>query len=114
MNPEAGPFRLSPVGQNLISARGARNLDWSSRSASGNAVMLGNKSSSSTLDCFHEEGGGNDEVAFMQDKSTSLCLNVAGNSHSVGAWVILYPCNFLPEELWKVGDSLPPAISRGM
>jgi hypothetical protein len=68
------------------------NLVWSSTSSSsGNAVLLGNKKTSSPLDCFKPLGFGENEFEFQQNNS-SLCLNVAGNSKSAGAWIILYPC----------------------
>jgi hypothetical protein len=68
------------------------NLVWSSRgSASGNGVLIGNKSTSSSLDCFKALGFGGGAFEFQQYQS-SLCLNVAGNSRSAGAWIILYPC----------------------
>ena len=69
-----------------------KNLVWSSRgSASGNGVLIGNKSTSSSLDCFKGLGFGGGAFEFQQNQS-DLCLNVAGNSRSPGAWIILYPC----------------------
>lgn len=69
-----------------------KNLVWSSRgSASGNGVLIGNKSTSSSLDCFKALGFGGSAFEFQQSQS-GLCLNVAGNSRSPGAWIILYPC----------------------
>jgi hypothetical protein len=71
------------------------NLVWSSTSStSGNAVLLGNKKSTSPLDCFKIYGyvvSGTAADAFEQNNS-SLCLNVAGNSKAAGAWIILYDC----------------------
>ena len=65
---------------------------WSSRgSASGNGVLIGNKSTTSPLDCFKGLGFGGGAFEFQQNQS-DLCLNVAGNSKSSGAWIILYPC----------------------
>jgi opacity protein-like surface antigen len=72
------------------------SLAWSSEgAASGNAVMLGNVKSSSPLDCFKEQYFGNGQIAF-EDYLASLCLNVAGNSHAAGAWIILYACGNYP------------------
>jgi hypothetical protein len=71
-----------------------RGLVWSSVGpASGNAVELGYKKSSSSLDCFKALGGfGNDEFEYEQYDPPGLCLNVAGNSYTAGAWIILYAC----------------------
>jgi ricin-type beta-trefoil lectin protein len=69
-----------------------KSLVWSSTSSSsGNAVLLGNKKTSSPLDCFKSLGFGHSQFSFQQNNS-DLCLNVAGNSKSSGAWIILYPC----------------------
>jgi Ricin-type beta-trefoil lectin domain len=79
-----------------------RSMVWSSRgSASGNAVLLGNKSTSSPLDCFKGLGYGHGYFAFQQNNS-DLCLNVAGNSKSAGAWIILYDCVSTANELFSV------------
>src|ERR1700677_70613 len=68
------------------------SLVWSSTSStSGNAVLIGNKKPSSPLDCFKPQGFGNYVFEFQQNNS-DLCLNVAGNSHASGAWIILYDC----------------------
>lgn len=80
-----------------------KKLVWSSRSsASGNGVLLENKSTSSSLDCFKALGFGGGAFEFQQNQS-SLCLNVAGNSRSVGAWIILYPCLSTSNEKFYVG-----------
>jgi hypothetical protein len=80
-----------------------RSLVWSSRSsASGQGVILENKSTSSSLDCFKALGFGSGVFEFQQNQS-SLCLNVAGNSRSVGAWIILYPCISTSNEKFNIG-----------
>jgi Ricin-type beta-trefoil lectin domain len=49
-------------------------------------------------------GFGNGEAAFQLAHS-DLCLNIAENSRSVGAWVILWPCTFPSNEMFYVGRS---------
>lgn len=79
------------------------NLVWSSTSStSNNPVLLENKSSSSSLDCFKALGFGNGVFEFEQNNS-SLCLNVAGDSHSSGAWIILYSCVSSSNEKFRIG-----------
>jgi hypothetical protein len=77
-------------------ADGNKSLDWtaSNNGASNSPLILEPVSSSSALDCFKGEGGtgGNGRIEF-QLANSDLCLNIAGDSHSIGAWVILYPCN---------------------
>jgi hypothetical protein len=79
-----------------------KSLVWSSRgSKSGNGVLLGDKSSSSPLDCFKALSYGHSEFAFQQNNS-SLCLNVSGNSKKAGAWIILYDCVSTSNELFGI------------
>jgi Ricin-type beta-trefoil lectin domain-like len=44
----------------------------------------------------------------FQLANSDLCLNVARNSHSVGAWIILWPCTYSSNELF-----LPVATGLG-
>jgi ricin-type beta-trefoil lectin protein len=85
------------------------NLDWWAED--GNAlsdsgpVTLEGVSSSSNLDCFHIVSDfGNSELTYQLAQS-SLCLNIAGNSKSVGAWVIMYDCTYPPNELFNIFPS---------
>ncbi len=76
-----------------------KRLAWSSQSSGSGPVMLGNVSTSSSLDCFKQLGYGNNQWAFKQ-YSSGYCLNVAGNSHAAGAWIILWPCVSSANELF--------------
>jgi hypothetical protein len=79
-------------------------LVWSSRgSAAGNGVLIGNKSTTSSLDCFKALGFGGGVFEFQQNQSDDLCLNVAGNSKSAGAWIILWPCVSSSNEKFSTG-----------
>jgi hypothetical protein len=93
-------------------------LVWSSAgSASGNPVLLGNKKTSSPLDCFKVLGFGGGVDEFQQNNS-SLCLNVAGNSKSAGAWIILYDCVSSANEKFRVdflnGQTQIQSVSSGL
>jgi Ricin-type beta-trefoil lectin domain len=74
-----------------------QSLAWSSENSD---AMLGNVKTSSPLDCFKQLSYGNNQWAFKQ-YSSGFCLNVAGNSHAVGAWIILYPCVSSTNELFR-------------
>jgi Ricin-type beta-trefoil lectin domain len=94
------------------------SLVWSSTSStSNNPVLLGNKKPSSPLDCFKGLGYGHSQFAFQQNNS-ALCLNVAGNSKSSGAWIILYPCVSTANELFTVntynGETQLQSVSSGL
>jgi hypothetical protein len=81
-----------------------RSMVWSARSngtpAQGNAVILEPQNSNSILDCFKPEGGFGNNLVAWQLANSALCLNVAGDSHSVGAWIILWPCTYSSNELF--------------
>jgi Ricin-type beta-trefoil lectin domain-like len=76
-------------------ADGNKSLDWtaSNNGASNSPLILEPVSSSSALDCFKPEGGTGDGRIEFQLANSDLCLNIAGDSHSIGAWVVLWPCN---------------------
>lgn len=78
------------------------SLVWSTTSSSSNApVLLGNKKTTSPLDCFKALGFGHGQFSFQQNNS-ELCLNVAGNSDASGAWIILYPCDSTANEKFSL------------
>jgi len=82
------------LGYTYYEADKDRGLTWTARSGatSGSATVLEPVNGSINTDCFHVVGGfGGGYLAFKLANS-ELCLNIAGNSHSVGAWAILYPC----------------------
>ena len=88
-----------------------RSVDWtaSNNGASNSPLILEPVSGSSSLDCFKPEGGFGGCRFELQLVASDLCLNIAGDSHSVGAWVILWPCNSASNELFstvnaQVGD----------
>jgi hypothetical protein len=96
-------FSSAKVHFNYWGPASKRNLVWSSHgSASGNGVKIENKSTSSSLDCFKALGFGGGAFEFQQNQS-DLCLNVAGNSRSPGAWIILYPCVSTSNEKFTLG-----------
>jgi hypothetical protein len=85
-------FAVADLGFFYFEPKSDLSLAWSSEgAASGNTVMLGNKKPSSALDCFKPQGFGDSYFEYQQ-YSSGLCLNVAGNSYSPGAYIILYPC----------------------
>lgn len=95
------------------------SLVWSSTSpTSGGAVLLGNKKASSPLDCFKGQSFGGGVFAYQQYASPELCLNVAGNSKSSGAWIILYSCVYSPNERFQeeydYGDLQLKSVSSGL
>jgi hypothetical protein len=95
------------LGYRYYEADKDRGLDWTARSGatSGSATILEPVNGSINTDCFHIQAGfGNSQVAFKLANS-ELCLNIAGNSHSVGAWAILYPCTYPSNELFYEDDA---------
>jgi ricin-type beta-trefoil lectin protein len=82
-------------------ADGDKGLDWWARNSatSGHPVILEPVSGSSDLDCFKQFAYGNSAFEFELG-ITDLCLNIAGDSHAAGAWVILYPCTGSSNELF--------------
>ncbi len=97
-------FRIPNFGERYYEADKSRGLDWWPRdnANSGSPLVLQPVSSGSSLDCFHVEGGfGGSKLEFQLNHS-SLCLNIAGNSHAVGAWVILWPCISASNEMFKL------------
>lgn len=82
-------------------------LDWTARSGatSGSANVLEPVSGTLNTDCFQIQAGfGNNQIAFKLANS-GLCLNISGNSHAAGAWVILWPCLYPSNELFYEGSA---------
>lgn len=68
----------------------------SAAAGQGSPIELEPPSGSSDQDCFKPvEGGGGSPPEFQLQyfHQQGLCLNVAGNSHNSGAWIITYACN---------------------
>jgi hypothetical protein len=105
-------FDIGNLAQNYMYPDARTNLDvWAvdgdALSDEGKPAELESPSSSSNLDCFQVQGGfGNGEVGIKLAQS-SLCFNIAGDSHSAGAWVIMYNCTYPSNELfYEVGSGL--------
>lgn len=102
-------YYTADLGYAYYEADKDRSLDWWARNSatSGNPVILEPVSGSSSLDCFHEQGNfsGHPNTIAFQLANSDLCLNIAGNSYSVGAWVILYACVYTTNELFYVGTA---------
>jgi hypothetical protein len=97
-------YWTADLGYRYYEADKDTSIDWTARSGatSGSAVVLEPVSGSSLVDCFKVQGGfAGGHVAFIL-ASSDLCLNIAGNSHKVGAWAILYPCTYPSNELFNV------------
>jgi hypothetical protein len=100
-------YWTADLGYRYYEADKDRSLDWTARSGatSGSAVVFEPVSGSSLTDCFKAQGGFAGGAIAFQLASSDLCLNIAGNSHSVGAWAILYPCTYPSNELFYVAPS---------
>jgi Ricin-type beta-trefoil lectin domain-like len=93
-------FATADLGYFYYEPKSDLSLAWSSEGAqAGNTVMLGNKKPSSALDCFKPQGFGHSYFEYQQ-YSSGLCLNVAGDSHSAGAYIILWPCVSTANEMF--------------
>jgi Ricin-type beta-trefoil lectin domain len=81
-----------------------RSMAWWARNGAtqGNPVILEPQDGNSILDCFQSQGGFGNNLFAYQLANSDLCLNVAGNSHSVGAWIILWPCTYSSNELFSI------------
>jgi hypothetical protein len=104
---EGCTYFTADLGYTYYEADKDRGLTWTARSGatSGSAVILEPVNGSINTDCFHVQGGfGGSRLAFKLANS-ELCLNIAGNSDSVGAWAILYPCTYPTNELFYVGPA---------
>jgi hypothetical protein len=92
-----------------VEAAGDKNLDWTARNSAtqGNPVILEPVSGSSDLDCFQPQGNipGHPGALEFQLANSDLCLNVKGDSHSVGAYIILWPCVSSANEAFYVSES---------
>jgi Ricin-type beta-trefoil lectin domain len=113
-------FAVANLGFSYWGPNADRSMVWASEGLKlGNAVLLGNKSTTSPVDCFkqqHDDAGG-PNFAFQQNES-GLCLNVAGNSKSAGAWIILWDCVSTPNEFFSLntvnGETQLRSLSSGL
>jgi hypothetical protein len=79
-----------------------KSLDWWGNGYR-NPVELESVSSSSPDDCFKILAGYSNGQFELQLWQTDYCLNIAGDSTSVGAHVILYQCVASDNELFSFG-----------